>query len=252
MLGGSAVGYARMTRRWWTPVQRDARRAGSRDRPLYFVSSNTHSLANLLSGSAREHEDEVVALDRRVPDRRPARRARALPRGAGARARGRTSSTSPRASTSLRSPRRSAERRGAERAVGVRTSRARPRCAVERPGHAARAPRPGALDPRLGDVDAAALAGAAARDRQHRVSARPRRLQHPARDHDATDTPARRLRARQGGDAERRRRRRDDLQRHPRRALAARRTGSTTPSRSTTSRRTSCSDRASTTSARSR
>src|SRR5258708_10809324 len=35
-------------------------REGVRDRPVYFVSSNTHSLVNLLSGSARRHQHEIV------------------------------------------------------------------------------------------------------------------------------------------------------------------------------------------------
>src|SRR3989441_5951477 len=35
-------------------------REGVRDRPVYFVSSNTHSLVNLLSGSARRHQGEIV------------------------------------------------------------------------------------------------------------------------------------------------------------------------------------------------
>ncbi|MDQ3742006.1 MAG: hypothetical protein M3389_13790, partial [Actinomycetota bacterium] len=60
MLGGSAVGYARMTRRWWHPVQSTLTEMGVADRPLYLVSSNTHSLANLLTGIPRTHEAEVV------------------------------------------------------------------------------------------------------------------------------------------------------------------------------------------------
>ena len=96
---------------------------------------------------------------------------------------------------------------------------------------------PAALDPRLGAVDADAARGLRRGDRQHRVSARPRRLQHPARDHRGHRPPARRLRARQGGDAQRRRRRRDDLRRSSTTSTRARPTGSTTRSRSTTSRR---------------
>jgi hypothetical protein len=57
LLGGSDVGYARMTRRWWQPVHSEL---GARDRPLYFVSSNTHALANLLTGFPRAHEAEIV------------------------------------------------------------------------------------------------------------------------------------------------------------------------------------------------
>ena len=78
---------------------------------------------------------------------------------------------------------------------------------------------PGALDSRLGPIDAERLAHTPGVDRQHRVSARAGGLQHPARDHDRARHAARRLRARQGRDAERRRRRRADLRRHPRRAL---------------------------------
>jgi hypothetical protein len=60
MLGGSAVGYARMTRRWWAPVRDELARTCAEDAPLYVVSSNTHSLANLVSGAAREREAELV------------------------------------------------------------------------------------------------------------------------------------------------------------------------------------------------
>ena len=69
MLGGSAVGYARMTRRWWRPIQATMGELGLADRPLYLVSSNTHSLANLLTGVPRTHEDEIVAwVERQGPD----------------------------------------------------------------------------------------------------------------------------------------------------------------------------------------
>ena len=43
--------------------------AGLGDAPVYFVSSNTHSLVNLLTGTARELEDEVVAhVEREGPE----------------------------------------------------------------------------------------------------------------------------------------------------------------------------------------
>ncbi|HWT22678.1 MAG TPA: hypothetical protein VN213_04155 [Solirubrobacteraceae bacterium] len=61
MLGGSAVGYARMTRRWWAPVRATLAEQALDDRPMYFVSSNPHSLVNLLSGNARRHEAEITA-----------------------------------------------------------------------------------------------------------------------------------------------------------------------------------------------
>src|SRR5215212_6949156 len=61
MLGGSAVGYARMTRHWWAPVRRMLAQHWLEDRPMYFVSSNPHSMVNLLSGTARRREDDVTA-----------------------------------------------------------------------------------------------------------------------------------------------------------------------------------------------
>jgi hypothetical protein len=60
MLGGSQVSYARMTRRWWSPVAQQLDGAGLRGAPLFFVSSNTHSLVNLLSGDARARESALV------------------------------------------------------------------------------------------------------------------------------------------------------------------------------------------------
>jgi hypothetical protein len=61
MLGGSSVGYARMTRHWWSPVRATLAEHALEDRPMYFVSSNPHSMVNLLSGTARRREDEVTA-----------------------------------------------------------------------------------------------------------------------------------------------------------------------------------------------
>jgi Family of unknown function (DUF6909) len=73
MLGGSAVGYARMTRRWWRPVRETLSEQGLEDRPLYFVSSNPHSIVNLLTGTAREREAEITEwVDRSDdPDLKP-------------------------------------------------------------------------------------------------------------------------------------------------------------------------------------
>ena len=60
MLGGTQVGYARMTRRWWQPVHESLAEQELTDRPLYFVSSNTHSLVNIATGVAREREEVLV------------------------------------------------------------------------------------------------------------------------------------------------------------------------------------------------
>jgi hypothetical protein len=62
MLRGTHVGYARLTRDWWAPASTCIEAAELAARPIYFVSSNTHSLANLLTGIAHEHEHELVAF----------------------------------------------------------------------------------------------------------------------------------------------------------------------------------------------
>jgi hypothetical protein len=67
MLGGSHVGYARLTRRWWTPVQSHLARKRLNDRPLYFVSSNAHSLINIATGVAREREKDLVRFVESLP-----------------------------------------------------------------------------------------------------------------------------------------------------------------------------------------
>ena len=60
MLGGTAIGYIKATRRWWAPIEGVIEREQVGDRPVYFVSSNTHSLVNLVSGSARRHQEQIV------------------------------------------------------------------------------------------------------------------------------------------------------------------------------------------------
>ena len=60
MLGGSQAGYARMTRRWWRPVRATMEEQGLGERPVYFVSSNPHSMVNLVTPTARAGEAEIV------------------------------------------------------------------------------------------------------------------------------------------------------------------------------------------------
>ena len=60
MLGGSYLGYARATRQWWSPAARLLLELRLSDRPIYFVSSNTHSIVNVLSGTARRRRDEML------------------------------------------------------------------------------------------------------------------------------------------------------------------------------------------------
>jgi Family of unknown function (DUF6909) len=68
MLGGTQVGYARMTRRWWTPVHMSLAQQSLSDRPIYLVSSNTHSLVNIATGVAREREQQLVAFVESLPE----------------------------------------------------------------------------------------------------------------------------------------------------------------------------------------
>src|SRR3954454_18041 len=69
MLGGSQAGYARLTRRWWAPIRATLTDQVLSDRPMYFVSSNPHSLVNLLTRSAGASADEIVAfVERSGPD----------------------------------------------------------------------------------------------------------------------------------------------------------------------------------------
>ncbi len=66
MLGGTYVGYSRSTRTWWTPIEHELIRKGLADRPLYFISSNTHGIANILTGAARRRRDELVRFVERT------------------------------------------------------------------------------------------------------------------------------------------------------------------------------------------
>lgn len=59
LLAGSYIEYRRATQQWWNHVNRHAPFDLSR-RPIYFVSSNTHSLVNMLSGFAQQHEAELL------------------------------------------------------------------------------------------------------------------------------------------------------------------------------------------------
>jgi hypothetical protein len=57
LLNGSLIEYNRATNDWWRVIA--DRVPTLRDRPVYFISSNTHSFANLLSGFALENREEI-------------------------------------------------------------------------------------------------------------------------------------------------------------------------------------------------
>lgn len=61
LLAGSLTDYRRAAQGWWRGVERAVEFLALRDRPVYFVSSNSHSLANLLSGYAARHQEALTA-----------------------------------------------------------------------------------------------------------------------------------------------------------------------------------------------
>ena len=64
MIGGSHLGNARATHQWWLPADRVLHDLGAGERPVYFVSSNTHSIVNVLSGTARRRKEALTAFIR--------------------------------------------------------------------------------------------------------------------------------------------------------------------------------------------
>jgi hypothetical protein len=57
LLAGSLSEYWRATRAWWDNIEKTI--PFLTERPVYFISSNTHSLPNLLTGFALRKEDEL-------------------------------------------------------------------------------------------------------------------------------------------------------------------------------------------------
>lgn len=58
LLSGSLSEYRRATHAWWNNIEESAPELT--ERPIYFVSSNNHSFANLLSGFALRQEERLV------------------------------------------------------------------------------------------------------------------------------------------------------------------------------------------------
>ncbi len=163
MLGGSHTGYARLTRRWWTPVSAELAVEGLTERPLYFVSSNSHSLVNIVTGIAREREPELVAAVEQLPEDDILRQELTAFRE------GRSEGSwenflyfVARLYFSERGAEAAAERRAAEREKGVTHLRSRTALRVPAQVISLGALDPRALDPRVGEVDAGALAASGA------------------------------------------------------------------------------------------
>jgi hypothetical protein len=65
LLAGSLTDYRRATDGWWHTISQEIDRYLESDlfyRPVYFISSNTHSLANLLSGYAMAIEHDLAGF----------------------------------------------------------------------------------------------------------------------------------------------------------------------------------------------
>jgi hypothetical protein len=180
MLGGTNTGYARMTRRWWAPVQAEldgepdsaGQRAGAtgqrasspNDTPLYFVSSNTHSLVNIATGVAREREAQLVQFVDSLADDDILHEE--LVRFRAGESEGSWENFLyfvARQWFDARGDQGAAERRAAEDAYGVKHLRSSTALRVSAQVIPLKALSVDSLDPRLGDIDAAALAASEVR-----------------------------------------------------------------------------------------
>jgi len=65
LLDGSFREYQRSAQRWWRAIEPHLLDAAGQMRPIYFVSSNSHSLANLLGGYAHVHRQDLIAFARK-------------------------------------------------------------------------------------------------------------------------------------------------------------------------------------------
>jgi hypothetical protein len=62
LLSSSAAAYRKATAYWWEEINRKAtaHNIDISNRPVYFVSSNTHSIPNLLTGFVQRHNDTLI------------------------------------------------------------------------------------------------------------------------------------------------------------------------------------------------
>lgn len=61
-LAGSLADYRKAYARWWHNVREAARPYDLEDVPIYFISSNLHSVVNLLSGFAVQERDGILSF----------------------------------------------------------------------------------------------------------------------------------------------------------------------------------------------
>ncbi len=63
LLAGSWVDYCKATQKWWKNIAKVTNgRLHISKRPIYFVSSNSHSLVNLISGFALKEKNNLIKL----------------------------------------------------------------------------------------------------------------------------------------------------------------------------------------------
>lgn len=60
LLAGSYVEYAKATQHWWNYITTKLKHLHIPERPIYFVSSNTHSLVNLLTKYATSSQNKII------------------------------------------------------------------------------------------------------------------------------------------------------------------------------------------------
>jgi hypothetical protein len=158
MLGGTHTGYARLTRRWWAPVSAKLG-AGVTERPLYFVSSNSHSLVNIVTGIAREIEPELIEFVEQLDDDDILRQElTAFREGDSQGSWENFLYFVARLYFSERGPDAAAERRAGEQRRGVTHLRSTTALRVPAQVISLAALDPRALDPRIGAIDADVLA----------------------------------------------------------------------------------------------
>ena len=149
---------------------------------MYFVSSNTHSLVNIVTGVAREREESLVEFVETLPEDDILREELAAFREG--RAEGSWENFLyfvARLYFDSHGAEGRAARRRSEQESGV--SHLPSSTALRVPAQVMPLAKlhPERLDPRLGDVDAEALARERRGDREHRLPARRGGVQHPAR-----------------------------------------------------------------------
>ena len=61
VLGSGLSDYRRSVQHWWGKIEQATASLHMVNRPIYFVSSNAHSMVNLVSGAAHDLQDELLA-----------------------------------------------------------------------------------------------------------------------------------------------------------------------------------------------